>query len=87
MPNRAKRVSHIDPPASSYAIMRRASPYRRENSEPGITESLTPNPELENSLDPKETWGRFDSSGERLHRTARTGKSIGKNRKVSINGE
>jgi hypothetical protein len=26
---------HIDPPASSYAIMRRACPYRGENHEPG----------------------------------------------------
>src|SRR4030095_9402109 len=26
---------HIDPPASSYAIMRRAGPYRGENSGPG----------------------------------------------------
>ena len=35
-----------DPPASSYAIMRRASPYRGENSGPGrmIAESLTPKP-------------------------------------------
>ena len=32
---RAKRASHIDPPASSYAIMRRAGPYRGENSGPG----------------------------------------------------
>jgi hypothetical protein len=32
---RAKRASHIDPPASSYAIMRRAYPYRGENPEPG----------------------------------------------------
>jgi predicted DNA-binding transcriptional regulator AlpA len=33
--NRAKRDSHIDPPASSYAIMRTANPYRGENSGPG----------------------------------------------------
>jgi len=31
----AKRDSHIDPPASSYAIMRRARPYRGENPAPG----------------------------------------------------
>jgi hypothetical protein len=51
MLDRAKRASHIDPPASSYAIMRRARPYRGENPEPGkdVTESLTPRPELENS--------------------------------------
>jgi len=49
---RAKRASHIDPPASSYAIMRRARPYRGENPVPGKdvhTESLTPGPELENT--------------------------------------
>src|SRR5262245_4158594 len=28
-------ASNIDPPASSYAIMRRAGPYRGENSGPG----------------------------------------------------
>src|SRR5271166_1283409 len=60
MLERAKRASHIDPPASSYAIMRRARPYRGENHRPGkdfhtmdpariFTESLTPRPELENS--------------------------------------
>ena len=48
----AKRASHIDPPASSYAIMRRACPYRGENNGPGkdVQESLTPRPELENRL-------------------------------------
>src|SRR5262249_7876325 len=35
MLKRAKRASHIDPPASSYAIMRRARPYRGENPAPG----------------------------------------------------
>ena len=35
MLERAKRASHIDPPASSYAIMRRARPYRGENHGPG----------------------------------------------------
>jgi hypothetical protein len=29
------RAFNIDPPASSYAIMRRARPYRGENSDPG----------------------------------------------------
>ena len=58
MLKRAKRASHIDPPASSNAIMRRARPYRGENPEPGkdVTESLTPRPELENSQDPKQIW-------------------------------
>lgn len=57
MPARAKRASHIDPPTSPSAIMRRACPYRGENHGPGkdfkkrnFTESLTPDPELENSL-------------------------------------
>jgi hypothetical protein len=54
---RAKRASHIDPPASSYAIMRRARPYRGENPEPGkdVLESLTTGPELENRLGQKRT--------------------------------
>src|SRR5262249_42429769 len=34
MLKRAKRASHVDPPASSYAIMRRAGPYRGENPGP-----------------------------------------------------
>ena len=49
---RAKRASHIDPLTSSYAIMRRAGPYRGENHGPGKDvqgESLTSRPELENS--------------------------------------
>jgi hypothetical protein len=33
--SKGKRASHIDPPASSYAIMRRAYPYLGENHEPG----------------------------------------------------
>jgi hypothetical protein len=33
--SKSKRALHIDPPASSYAIMRRACPYRGENHEPG----------------------------------------------------
>jgi hypothetical protein len=32
---KSKRASHIDPPASSYVIMRRACPYRGENPGPG----------------------------------------------------
>ena len=57
MLKKAKRASHIDPPASSNAIMRRARPYRGENPEPGkdVTESLTPRPELENDQGPKLT--------------------------------
>jgi hypothetical protein len=58
--DRAKRASHIDPLTSSYAIMRRARPYRGENHEPVrmFKESLTSCPELENSLGQKATfWG------------------------------
>ena len=33
--NQGDCACNIDPPASSYAIMRRASPYRGENSGPG----------------------------------------------------
>src|SRR5215467_5290532 len=42
----SKRASHIDPPASSYAIMRRASPYRGENPGPGedVEGELEPRP-------------------------------------------
>src|SRR5262245_23024082 len=57
MLKRAKRASHIDPPASSYAIMRRASPYRGETLDPArmLRESLNPGPELENSQGQKRT--------------------------------
>jgi hypothetical protein len=64
MLNRAKRASHIDPPASSYAIMRGACPYRGENVEPGKdahgeldhTPGIRERQELENDQDPFETW-------------------------------
>jgi hypothetical protein len=51
MPFRAKRASHIDPPASSGAIMRKACPYRGENPGSGkaVHGELDPGPELENS--------------------------------------
>jgi hypothetical protein len=54
MLERAKRASHIDPPESPGAAMRRA--FQRPNAERTVgsagkfTESLTPNPELENDL-------------------------------------
>jgi hypothetical protein len=50
MPSRAERASHIDPPASSDAIMRKACPYRGENPGPGkdAYRELDPKPELEN---------------------------------------
>src|SRR5215831_16864874 len=46
MLDRAKRASHIDPPASSYAIMQRACPYRGENPVPGkdVRGELDPTP-------------------------------------------
>src|SRR5215831_14793542 len=44
--SRAKRASHIDPPASSYAIMQRACPYCGENPGPGkdVEGELEPRP-------------------------------------------
>ena len=79
MLKRANRASHIDPPASSNAIMRRARPYCGENPEPGkdVTESLTPRPELENDQDPKATHPTFMVPrffGERLKEAIHTGK-------------
>jgi hypothetical protein len=50
MLKRAKRASHIHPPASSYAIMRRAAPTAERTMDPA-----TPRPELENSQDPNRT--------------------------------
>ena len=49
-----KRDSHIDPPTSSYAIMRRVHPSAERTLNPArmFMESLTPRPELENSQDP-----------------------------------
>src|SRR5262249_11396918 len=46
MLDRAKRASHIDPPASSYAIMQRACPYCGENPGPGkdVYGELDPRP-------------------------------------------
>jgi hypothetical protein len=44
-PIRAKRASHIGPPTSSDAIMRKACPYREEN--PG------PSKDVHRELDPK----------------------------------
>ena len=65
MLKRAKRASHIDPPASSYAIMRRAGPYRGENPGPGedVLESLTTGPELENSQGHSLHFGSVSMSG------------------------
>jgi hypothetical protein len=55
MLNRAKRASHIDPPASSYAIMRRARPYRGENPAPGkdVHGELDPMPGIRERPRPK----------------------------------
>jgi hypothetical protein len=51
MLERAERASHIDPPASSHAIMQRAGPTAERTLDPArmFAESLTPRPELENS--------------------------------------
>lgn len=56
MPSWAERASHIDPPTSSDAIMRKACPYRGENPGPGkdVHRELDPKPgirELAYSLD------------------------------------
>src|SRR5262245_27247050 len=55
MLDRAKRASHIDPPASSYAIMRRARPYRGENPVPGkdVRGELDPTPGIREQPRPK----------------------------------
>ena len=55
MLERAKRASHIDPPASSYAIMRRARPYRGENHGPGkdFHRELDPTPGIREQPRPK----------------------------------
>jgi len=51
----AKRDSHIDPPTSSYAIMRRVHPYRGENPEPGkdVHGELDPTPGIREQPRPK----------------------------------
>lgn len=53
---KSKRASHIDPPTSSYAIMRRACPYRGENHGPGkdVRRVLTAGPELESCRSERE---------------------------------
>jgi hypothetical protein len=59
------RAFNIDPPASSYAIMRRARPYRGENSEPGKDdrgESLTPRPGIREHHRPEGDARRWDFS-------------------------
>ena len=55
MLKRAKRASHIDPPASSFAIMRRARPYRGENPAPGkdVHGELDPTPGIRERPRPK----------------------------------
>src|SRR5262249_45426005 len=64
MLERAKRASHIDPPASSYAIMRRARPYRGENNEPGkdVHGELDPTPGIRELPRPKAALGTGDIS-------------------------
>src|SRR5215813_1319591 len=59
--SRAKRASHIDPPASSYAIMRRARPYRGENPVPGkdVRGELDPTPGIREQPRPQSArWKR-----------------------------
>ena len=59
MPQQGKRVFNIDPPAFPNAIMRRAKtlPRREQWARQAPTESLTPIPELENSLGYKRRIG------------------------------
>jgi len=66
--NQRDCVCNIDPPTSSYAIMRRARPYCGENSGPGKERcgELTSNPELENSI------GQIRSSDDVRRATALT---------------
>jgi hypothetical protein len=51
------RAFDIDPPTSSYAIMRRARSYRGENSEPGkdIREELASTPGIREQHRPEAT--------------------------------
>jgi hypothetical protein len=42
--DRRDRACNIDPPTSSYAIMRRARPYRGDNTGPGRDDRVTPKP-------------------------------------------
>ena len=59
MPQQGKRVFNIDPPTFPNDIMRRVKPLpRREQWTRQVpTESLTPIPELENSLGHERTPG------------------------------
>ena len=60
---KSKRASHIDPPASSYAIMRRACPYRGENPGPGkdIHGELDPRPGIREQ--PRSRRGQRSQAG------------------------
>jgi hypothetical protein len=55
MLDRAKRASHIDPPASSYAIMRKARPTAERNPVPGkdVRGELDPTPGIREQPRPK----------------------------------
>ena len=62
MLDRAKRASHIDPPASSYAIMRRTRPYRGENPVPGkdVRGELDPTPGIREQPRPRAVIGLIE---------------------------
>src|SRR5262245_5144050 len=66
MPATAKRASHIDPPKSPSAIMRRASPERGENSGPGkgLHRELDPGPGIREQ--PGSRAGMLTGSSERI---------------------
>jgi hypothetical protein len=85
MLNRAKRASHIDPPASSYAIMRRAGPYRGENPGPGedVEGELEPRPGIREQPGSNSAVSRFlrhgcftPETGHCLARLARLKSSV-----------
>src|SRR5258707_12165501 len=62
---KADRDFNIEPPASPYAIMRRAYPYRGENSGPGKDDRWRaghPDPELENTIGAKRAWRSIRTS-------------------------
>ena len=74
-PKSATATVNIDPPASSYAIMRRAGPYRGENSGPGkdIKGELDTPPGIREQNLPEADIGRIRS----INSSARTGNEGG----------
>ena len=67
MLRRAKRVPHLDPPASSRAIMRRACTYRGENNGPGkdVNGELDPWPGIREQPRPKPAVKEICATGRK----------------------